>query len=92
MTVTHPDATVDQADTPRTDSPQRRRDLPRSTPAERQAHQQRARTLYLGGESIRDIARQLGRSYGYARNLLLDAGVELRPSGRQPRPHQQQLQ
>jgi hypothetical protein len=92
MTITHPDAAVDQADTPNADSPQRRRDLPRSTPAERRAHQKRARTLYLDGESIRTIARQLGRSYGYARNLLLDAGVELRPSGRQPRPHQQQRQ
>jgi hypothetical protein len=88
MTVAHSDAAVDQADTPNADSPQRRRDLARSTPAERRAHQKRARTLYLGGESIRAIARQLGRSYGYARKLLLDGGVELRSSGRQPRAHQ----
>jgi transposase len=49
-------------------------------------------TAVANGESIRAIARRFGRSYGYARNLLLDAGVELRPSGRQPRPHQQQRQ
>jgi transposase-like protein len=84
MTVPDLDDLVDQAETPHADSPRRRRDLSHSTPAERKAQQRQVRTLYRDGESIRAIARQLGRSYGYARKLLLDAGVELRTSGRQP--------
>ncbi|MFJ5151428.1 helix-turn-helix domain-containing protein [Streptomyces sp. NPDC088353] len=37
--------------------------------------------LYRKGNSIRHIARQTGRSYGNVRQLLLDAGVELRSRG-----------
>jgi hypothetical protein len=82
MTVNHP---IEPADTPHAGSPRRRRDLPSSTPGERKEQQHQARTRYLAGDSIRDIARHLDRSYGYARKLLLDEGVELRASGRQPR-------
>ena len=36
---------------------------------------------YLAGESIRAIATDSGRSYGFVQGLLKDAGVEFRPRG-----------
>jgi hypothetical protein len=36
---------------------------------------------YRSGESIRQIAASLGRSYGFVRGVLLDAGVTLRGRG-----------
>ncbi|XVV10873.1 helix-turn-helix domain-containing protein [Actinoplanes sp. CA-131856] len=45
-----------------------------------------ARRLYQGGGSIRSIAARLGRSYGFTRTLLVNAGVALRPPGHTPRP------
>ncbi|WP_031514804.1 helix-turn-helix domain-containing protein [Streptomyces sp. NRRL F-5123] len=39
------------------------------------------RTRYEAGDSIRGIAFATGRSYGYVRNLLLEAGTTLRPKG-----------
>ena len=48
----------------------------------------RAAELYVQGCTIQSVARQLGRSYGLARELLLEAGVTLRARGgsiRRPR-------
>lgn len=39
------------------------------------------RTRYEDGESIRDLVARTGRSYGWVRMLLLEAGVELRTRG-----------
>lgn len=36
---------------------------------------------YELGESIREIAVSIGRSYGFVHRLLYDAGVEFRPRG-----------
>ncbi|YCK42736.1 helix-turn-helix domain-containing protein [Actinomadura sp. ATCC 39365] len=36
---------------------------------------------YADGESIRYIARDLGRSYGFVHSLLEEAGTELRRRG-----------
>lgn len=40
-----------------------------------------AAQLYLAGCTIESTARQIGRSYGTARTLLLEAGVRLRKPG-----------
>lgn len=37
--------------------------------------------LYLQGCTIHAVARQIGRSYGCTRTLLLEAGVRLRKPG-----------
>ncbi|MET8826036.1 helix-turn-helix domain-containing protein [Streptomyces sp. NPDC004610] len=37
-----------------------------------------AANLYLAGCTIHSTARQIGRSYGTTRTLLLEAGVRLR--------------
>lgn len=47
----------------------------------RTAAAQQAAGLYAQGCTIRSVARQLGRSYGGTRRLLLDAGVQLRDRG-----------
>lgn len=36
---------------------------------------------YLAGSTIQSTARHIGRSYGTARTLLLEAGVRLRKPG-----------
>ncbi|GAA2124063.1 MULTISPECIES: helix-turn-helix domain-containing protein [Actinomadura] len=36
---------------------------------------------YAGGESIRDLAAETGRSYGFIYNVLKEAGVPLRGRG-----------
>jgi transposase len=41
----------------------------------------RAAALYLAGHSIPATARQIGRSYGTARTLLIEAGVTIRKHG-----------
>ncbi|SDM47346.1 hypothetical protein SAMN04487981_101637 [Streptomyces sp. cf386] len=41
----------------------------------------RAAELYVQGCTIQSTARQIGRSYGSTRDLLLEAGVKLRPRG-----------
>jgi hypothetical protein len=41
----------------------------------------RAAELYVQGCTIQSTARQIGRSYGGTRDLLLEAGVTLRPRG-----------
>ncbi|NEA40905.1 hypothetical protein [Streptomyces sp. SID11385] len=51
--------------------------------AERAAAHKRATDLYVrDGLGLRTVAQQLGVSFGLARRLLLEAGVELRPRGR----------
>ncbi|MFJ6667469.1 helix-turn-helix domain-containing protein [Streptomyces sp. NPDC091383] len=40
-----------------------------------------AARLYIDGASIPAVAQQIGRSYGTARALLLEAGVRLRKPG-----------
>lgn len=37
---------------------------------------------YLAGCTIKSTARQIGRSYGCTRTLLLEAGVRMRKPGR----------
>lgn len=41
----------------------------------------RAAELYVQGCTIKSVARQIGRSYGGTRDLLLEAGVQLRARG-----------
>ena len=48
---------------------------------EREETARRAADLYAQGCTIASVARQLGRSYGGTRALLLEAGVTLRPRG-----------
>lgn len=38
-------------------------------------------TEYLKGQSIRDIASTIGRSYGFVHRLLTEGGVKLRTRG-----------
>ncbi|MEV8432030.1 helix-turn-helix domain-containing protein [Streptomyces chartreusis] len=40
-----------------------------------------AAEVYLAGSSIESTGREIGRSYGAARTLLIEAGVKLRPRG-----------
>jgi hypothetical protein len=47
----------------------------------RQTTAQKAADLYAQGCTIRSVARQIGRSYGGTRVLLLEAGVQLRGRG-----------
>lgn len=39
------------------------------------------RERYLAGASIRELANDTGRSYGFVHRLLVDSGVELRRRG-----------
>lgn len=39
------------------------------------------RKRYDGGKSIRNIASEIGRSFGFVHRLLTESGVELRPRG-----------
>lgn len=48
---------------------------------DRPAMRTRAADLYRGGASIRSVAETLLCSFGLARNLLLEAKVELRTRG-----------
>lgn len=41
----------------------------------------RAARLYIEGCTIHSVARQIGRSYGCTRTLILEAGVRLRKPG-----------
>ncbi len=47
----------------------------------RQQARQQAADLYAQGATIQAVARQIGRSYGGTRVLLLEAGVTLRARG-----------
>jgi hypothetical protein len=42
---------------------------------------QKAADLYSRGATIQSVARELGRSYGLARELLIEARVPLRARG-----------
>ena len=44
-------------------------------------------TQYAAGDSIRVLARDIGRSYGFVHRLLGEAGVELRQRGNSPLRH-----
>ncbi|MFF9894927.1 helix-turn-helix domain-containing protein [Streptomyces longispororuber] len=48
---------------------------------EREETARRAAGLYAQGCTIESVARQIGRSYGLTRTLLLGAGVRLRARG-----------
>jgi len=48
---------------------------------ERTEAAQRAAGLYMQGCTIQSVARQIGRSYGSTRELLLEAKVKLRARG-----------
>jgi hypothetical protein len=47
----------------------------------RQQAREQAADLYAQGCTIRSVARQIGRSYGGTRVLLLEAGVQPRGRG-----------
>jgi hypothetical protein len=49
--------------------------------AERQAFSEILKNRYAAGESIRAIAKDIGRSYGCVHRLLIDAGTEFRTGG-----------
>lgn len=53
----------------------------RVTGAARDKLGERLRTQYEKGASIRQLADQTGRSYGFVHGVLLDAGVTLRRRG-----------
>ncbi|MFH8336912.1 helix-turn-helix domain-containing protein [Streptomyces sp. AM6-12] len=42
---------------------------------------EQAARLYVNGDSIPTVAREIGRSYGCTRTLLIEAGVRLRKPG-----------
>ncbi|MFF0813815.1 helix-turn-helix domain-containing protein [Rhodococcus sp. NPDC003318] len=48
---------------------------------DRDEMQSELRDRYLSGASIRSLAETTGRSYGFIRTLLTEAGVELRGRG-----------
>lgn len=60
--------------------------IARFTTAGRQKAAERAARLYRKGSSIRDIAETLECSYGLARTLVVEAGVDLRARGGYKRP------
>ncbi|MFF5980885.1 helix-turn-helix domain-containing protein [Streptomyces olindensis] len=49
--------------------------------AQREETAQKAKDWYLQGCTIQSTAEKIGRSYGATRQLLLEAGVKLRPRG-----------
>lgn len=49
--------------------------------AEREQVAAKAKEWYLQGCTIHSTAKKIGRSYGSTRDLLLEAGVKLRPRG-----------
>jgi hypothetical protein len=53
----------------------------RITGADREKLGAQLRKQYLAGASIRELAGQTGRSYGFVHRILVDSGVELRGRG-----------
>lgn len=51
------------------------------TGRERDRIAERLRERYERGATIRELVAQTGRSYGWVRTLLVEAGVELRTRG-----------
>jgi transposase len=54
--------------------------------AERQALAAAVAKKYAVGDSVREIAEAIGRSYGFVHRLLEETGVTLRPRGGNQRP------
>ncbi|NUQ97872.1 MAG: transcriptional regulator [Streptomyces sp.] len=54
---------------------------PALTGDDRTAYAEDLAELYHAGSSIRALVRRTGRSYGCIHQLLIDAGVTLRPRG-----------
>ncbi|MFI1165586.1 helix-turn-helix domain-containing protein [Streptomyces sp. NPDC020801] len=52
--------------------------------AKRRKAAQKARALYETGLTIHAVALKLGRSYGCARQLLIEADAPLHPPGNRP--------
>lgn len=52
-----------------------------TTGANRIRLRKQAADLYMQGCTIQSCARQIERSYGCTRTLLLEAGVRIRPRG-----------
>ncbi len=53
----------------------------RITGADRAELGSRLSEKYLAGASIRDLASETGRSYGFVHRMLVDSGVQLRRRG-----------
>jgi transposase len=53
----------------------------RITGAQRDRLHDELKSRYEGGESIRSIAKSMGRSYGFVHNVLAETDVELRKRG-----------
>ncbi len=53
----------------------------RVTGADREALTATLSTKYTAGASIRDLAAETGRSYGFVHRILKDGGVDLRRRG-----------
>ena len=53
----------------------------RITGSDREALAATIREQYEAGASIRQLAQQTGRSYGFIHRILVDAGVQLRGRG-----------
>lgn len=53
----------------------------RITGAERERLTSTLRENYVKGASLRELAQQTGRSYGFVHRMLTDAGVTLRGRG-----------
>lgn len=53
----------------------------RITGADRAELGSRLSKQYLAGASIRDLAHETGRSYGFVHRMLVDSGVKLRGRG-----------
>lgn len=54
---------------------------PHLTGPDRKRAAKQAADLYDRGASVREVADRIGRSYGFAHKLLLEAGVTLRSRG-----------
>jgi len=57
----------------------------RITGAERAKLAQDLRTRYEEGASIRDLASETGRSYGFVHRVLTESGAQLRGRGGAPK-------
>jgi hypothetical protein len=65
-------------------SPQKRK---RSTDQERRSIAPDLTAGYRGGASLRELAMSIGRSPGWVRGVLSEAGVDIRPNGFPPVAH-----
>ena len=46
---------------------------------------------YCSGSSLAEISREVGRSYGFVRKRLIEAGVTLRPRGGPRQRHDESI-